>query len=481
MADRSSAWSNPSVLAFAGGADPLLRAREVATQLASIARARDLQGPPVDVLALARAAGINVRAVNEVADARIVVETAGANQAGTRPDQEDFSTFPDGTEGLTIDYNPNRPRGRLRFSIAHELAHACFPGVGDQVRHRTGPGAVADSERGDNWELELLCNVIASELLLPDDAVAGLLNIATDIDFIMETRRRWDVSVEALLRRLTRATPRALTMAAISHVGHNGEKALRLDYADHSDGTPDASALRSLKHGQFLPGAELFLDCVAVGQTVRGAVQIGPDVFGAQAVGAPPYPGSRLPRVLALLEEPDQPDAHPEIAYVTGDLLQLDAGAEPVVIAHVVSDASHTWGRFNVGASLSATFPDAARAFRSWAIADSQNLRLGRVHFLDQTLRGREITVASMVAQHGFGPSVSVRLRYDALAECLDTVAERACQQGASVHIPRIGSGQAGGRWDVIADLIDTHLVARGVNVTVHTKPSWQSAAGQTG
>jgi hypothetical protein len=472
MIDRPQAWSNPSVLAFAAGVDPLVKARQVAAQLVAVARVRNLQGPPLDVLALARAVGIHVRAVDEVADARIVAASSGSNISETACVGEDLSPFPDGTSGLTIDYNPSRPRGRLRFSVAHELAHACFPGVGEQVRHRTGSGAVPDADDGDNWELELLCNVIASELLLPDDAVVGLREIATDIDFIMETRRRWDVSIEALLRRLTRATNRVLTMVAVSRVSRDGENVPRLDYADHSEETPPGSPLRRLTHGQLLPEASLLLSCVAVGQTVRGEVRIGEQPFAAQAVGAPPYPGGRFPRVLALIERPDVPDAHPGINYVTGDLLDLDDTAGPTVVAHVVSDASHVWGRRNVGAVLSRAFPDAARAYRAWTIADPENLRLGRVHRLDQLLEGREVTVASMVAQAGFGPGQEVRLRYDALAQCLDQVADLAAERGARVHVPRIGAGQAGGRWDVIAELIDEHLVKRGVAVTVHTKPA---------
>jgi IrrE N-terminal-like domain len=472
MVDRTPAWSNPSVLKFAGGTDPLLKAREVAAHLFVVARARNLEGPPVDVLALARAAGIHVRAVNEVADARIVAPSDPGNRTKTSRPADDFASVLEGTPGLRIDYNPSRPKGRLRFSIAHELAHACFPGVGEQVRHRTGSGAVSVVDDGDNWELELLCNVIASELLLPDDAVAGLLDIATDIDFIMETRRRWDVSIEALLRRLTRATRRALTMVAVSRVGRDGEKVPRLDYADHSDATPAESSLRSLSHGQLLPAGSMLLDCVAVGQTVRGEIQIDGTAFAAQAVGAPPYPGGRFPRVLALLEEPDKIEVHPGIVYVTGDLLDLDDGTGAVVVAHVVSDASRVWGRMNVGATLSRAFPDAARAFRWWTIADAENQRLGHVHVLDQLLNGREVIVASMVCQAGFGPGEAVRLRYDALAECLDRVADLAADRGASVHVPRIGAGQAGGRWDVIAELINTRLVERGVAVTVHTKPA---------
>lgn len=473
MPGPSPAWSNPSVLAFAGDTEPLLRAREVAARLAALACELNLQGPPLDVLALARASGIRVRAINDIADARIVADPTATPKTGTGRSPAEVDIFPDGTTGLTIDYNPTRPRGRLRFSIAHELAHACFPGVADQARHRTGVGAVADADDSDNWELELLCNVIASELVLPDDAVSGLVDIGTDIDFIMETRRRWDVSIEALLRRLTRAVPRPMTMLAVSRSVREGEHRARLDYTDVSESTPADSPLRSLSHGDPLPWAELLLlRCVAVGQTVRGEVRIADRPFAAQCVGAPPYPGGRYTRVLALVEDADHPDPHPGIEYVTGDLLDITSGTDPVLIAHVVSDASHGWGRFGVAATLSAAFPDAARAYRSWTVADADHLRLGGVHVVDQLLRGRQATVASMVAQHGYGPGAATRLRYEALALCLDDIADIARLHHAHVHLPRIGAGQAGGHWNVIAELIHTRLVARDIPVTVHTKPA---------
>ena len=58
--------------------------------------------------------------------------------------------------------------------------------------------------------------------------------------------------------------------------------------------------------------------------------------------------------------------------------------------------------------------------------------------------------IVSMVAQQGYGPGAVTRLRYDALREALAAVADLAARTGASVHIPRIGAGQAGGRWDLI-------------------------------
>ena len=74
-----------------------------------------------------------------------------------------------------------------------------------------------------------------------------------------------------------------------------------------------------------------------------------------------------------------------------------------------------------------------------------------------------------MVAQRGLGPGrEGPPIRYDAVAECLQKVAEKAAELGASVHMPRIGCGLAGGEWSHIEPLIEEHLCGRGVSVTVY-------------
>ena len=37
--------------------------------------------------------------------------------------------------------------------------------------------------------------------------------------------------------------------------------------------------------------------------------------------------------------------------------------------------------------------------------------------------------------------------------------------------MPRIGTGQAGGNWELIRDLVDEHLVRRGTPVFVYALP----------
>ncbi|MBW3600208.1 MAG: macro domain-containing protein, partial [Planctomycetes bacterium] len=62
--------------------------------------------------------------------------------------------------------------------------------------------------------------------------------------------------------------------------------------------------------------------------------------------------------------------------------------------------------------------------------------------------------VANMVAQAGtrvtkHGPPI----RYPALRECLRQLAAEAKNVNASVHMPRLGCGLAGGKWEEVARL----------------------------
>lgn len=73
-----------------------------------------------------------------------------------------------------------------------------------------------------------------------------------------------------------------------------------------------------------------------------------------------------------------------------------------------------------------------------------------------------------MIGQHGIkrgssGPPI----RYDAVEWCLAALAAHALRLG-SVHMPRIGCGLAGGRWERIEPLITVALSDHRVAVTVY-------------
>lgn len=160
--------------------------------------------------------------------------------------------------------------------------------------------------------------------------------------------------------------------------------------------------------------------------------------------------------------------------YVIGDATQpLHEG--PKVICHVCNDIG-AWGRGFVLA-LSRRWPEPEAAYRAWDRAGE----LGAVQLVQVE---PEAWVANMIGQHGIratkdGPPI----RYDALERCLATVAVEAGRLGASVHLPRIGAGLAGGSWDRIEPLILRQLTERGVSVTVYelatTPPPRRSRPGR--
>jgi len=190
-----SRWTNASVRQLAGDRDPI---DEITTR----ARARVLDGldrgwvgPPFDPLALARLSGIQVVGRDSIPDAQTVVDIGGK---------------------LVIEVNPNRPRARLRYSIAHELGHTLFPDCAKHVRNRSAYHEMV----GDEWQLEALCNIAAAEFLMPTGSFPELREETLSIDRILALRQLYEVSMEAVLIRFVRLVPPRLRDAG-SHSGVN--------------------------------------------------------------------------------------------------------------------------------------------------------------------------------------------------------------------------------------------------------------------
>ena len=463
------AWTNESVRTFAGGDDPLDKIVTISRRVMAAAADSGLDGPPFDPFKLAELLGLGLRARDDVADARVSSQTAGVRGSPEAP----LSEFVPAVAPLVLEYNPTRPRGRVRYNAAHEIAHAFFADVAEATRHRTGAGAVPHYGGDDSWQLELLCNVAASELLMPADAVAGVADIDPDIDFIMAQRQRFDVSTEALLRRLATATVRPLAVLATSRVADTGSSALRVEYVANSR----AFAVPTVR-GEQIQADTVLGGCTAVGQTVRGHLTMAGERLRVQAVGSPGYPGRLLPRVLAICEPADAPTvSNPRLRFVTADVTRPDAKG-PVVIAHVTNDASHAWGRQGVARALSTRFPEVARSYHYWTVSSPDHLRLGQLHIVEASV-DPPIRIASMLAQRGYGSGSPPRIVYAALADALNEVGKSAVAIGAEVHLPRIGAGQAGGRWDLIEAEIDEALIRRQIPVVIYTLPSRQARPGR--
>jgi len=152
------------------------------------------------------------------------------------------------------------------------------------------------------------------------------------------------------------------------------------------------------------------------------------------------------------------------ITYLQGDATQpLDTGDKIRVIAHSCNDDG-VWGG-GVGFALSRRWAAPKEAYRLW-YREQRGFELGAIQ-----LRHVEpgISVCNMIAQHGGGAKGGVSpIHHEALAMCLRSLGDLLHDHSASVHMPRIGCGLAGGTWDKVEPLIQEHLCDQGSNVYVY-------------
>jgi len=433
-------WTNPSVLAFAGDQDPLRAIEEAVRELALKAIDKGWTGPPYDPFTLAAILGYEVAASDEVRDAM-------ATQERGRPP--------------TITFNPSRSRNRISFSIAHEIVHTLFDDFANEARYRLG-----ESSRSDAWQLEMLCNVGAAELLMPLDGFELLSPERVTIDWVLGRRQELKVSTEALLLRLVRLADFACAMFCASRVSDPGAKPkIRLDYVATS------RAWNINQHARHLSSSATLEKCTAISYTAKGVEQW--PLFGEQAriecVGLPGYGGQAFPRVAGIaIPTRELPRAAPTIEYLVGDATApTDRGER--LIGQIVNNRSATWSPAGFSGAVKKKWPIVQSQFRAWADADRQNLTLGRSHIFEVEPR---LHLVSMVAQAGFGPSPVPRLKYEALRDCLRTLADFARERGASVHLPRIGTGQARGSWEVVRNLLEEEVACKGIKVCVYDLPN---------
>lgn len=163
------------------------------------------------------------------------------------------------------------------------------------------------------------------------------------------------------------------------------------------------------------------------------------------------------------------------IKYLKGDATRPESW-DNAIIAHIVNDDGK-WGKGFVMA-ISRRWPEPEERYRAWykdRDRPSSGFKLGAVRFvavktIDTVLnQDKKVWVANMIAQHGIrGPGNPTPIRYGALSLALAHVADFAKKNNASVCMPKIGSGLAGGDWEKIERIILETIDSQGVSVTVY-------------
>lgn len=426
-------WTNKSVLLFANGEDPVALIERKARDLVFRAIDGGWQGPPFNPVKLADLLGINAQPNSEVADAQTV--TNG--------------------EKIVIEYNPTQSRERMRFSIAHEIAHTLFPDYSEATRHRGG------SNTADDWQLELLCNIAAAEFVMPVGSIPAHPKLS-NIELLMTERRKFDVSAEAFLMRMVKVVDEPVLMFCASATeSEPGVPQYKIDYDTRSQSAP-ALFLR----GKAIPKSSVVSECSAIGYTIhREENFFSSNNVLVECVGIPGYPGSLYPRVAGIVRFASERAKEP-IRYVHGDVLNPH-GHTKSVVCQLVNDKARVWGG-GVAKLAAAKFPLAQKDFSSWLPSVPFHERLGTVHFARVN---DNLTIASLVGQSGFGPSATPRIRYQALEQCFEKVKDFSVKESADVHLPRIGTGGAGASWEAVEEILRSVLVDAGISVTVYDTP----------
>ncbi|MDD9979806.1 MAG: ImmA/IrrE family metallo-endopeptidase [Gammaproteobacteria bacterium] len=441
MVESRTGWTNASVVNFAAGADPIAKMEQEARQAVLCAVDEGWQGPPFDPIELARIMGISVRPNAALADARVF-------WAG---------------DGFQIEYNPHRPRGRVNFSIAHEIAHTFFPDCAEEVRNRS-----REKWERRNWQLEVLCNVGAAELTMPVGSFPSDDDAVVTIEELMRLRKDFQVSAEAVLLRLVKLASSSVACFSATRVPKPDNTAeYRMEYRIASSHWPE----RTTRRGQRRFRSRVLDECVAIGTTSKGTETWEPNApaVHVEAVALPPLPGIGHLRIAGFVRPAaEAPDVR-RIEYRQGNAAVFAADADAAIV-HIVNDKAQRWGPHGFARAVRRGYPSAYDDYAAWKTKNPQTTALGAIHVAG--VEGHNRYVVSLVAQRGYGGSVASRIQYGALDVALRNARDRLREAGVRlVQMPKIGTGQAGGNWRIIEGLIRERLVSAGFEVRVIDLP----------
>ena len=159
-----------------------------------------------------------------------------------------------------------------------------------------------------------------------------------------------------------------------------------------------------------------------------------------------------------------------KLTHVEGDVIAGAMKAEGgIILPHIVNNIG-LWGKGFVVA-LSDMWPIISFKYKLLvgATSNGEDL-LGH----NQTIMVRRgFQVINMFAQRGVrGRGNPNPISYGRLQKCLTGVSSTAFYHaGSSVHMPKIGSGLAGGDWEMIEKMVFETIVRNGTDVVVYTLP----------
>lgn len=151
------------------------------------------------------------------------------------------------------------------------------------------------------------------------------------------------------------------------------------------------------------------------------------------------------------------------INYLIGDATNPKTEGNKIIV-HICNDIGG-WGKGFVMA-ISKRWKEPEAKYREW-FKSQENFHLGNTQFVKVE---NNLWIANVIGQHKINKDENgnAPIRYDAILDGLEKVAQFAIENKASVHMPRIGCGLAGGTWDNIEPLINKTLLEKEIETYVY-------------
>ena len=184
--------------------DPEKIIRSLVQDKLAVARNFNWNGPPFNPRILASIMGISCEKSEKLSHS------------------DDAELYPTEDGRLVIRYNPDKPKARQNFSIAHEIAHTFFTDYQDQYKARNKIGKF-----DPNNEEEFLCDLGASEIIMPTpDFDLDVESMGISLKSLGELSKRYEASLEATAIRMigTDFYPCALIVLDYSHKPNEKDK-----------------------------------------------------------------------------------------------------------------------------------------------------------------------------------------------------------------------------------------------------------------
>ncbi len=152
-----------------------------------------------------------------------------------------------------------------------------------------------------------------------------------------------------------------------------------------------------------------------------------------------------------------------DIIYTRGDATNPLAIGNKIIV-HVCNDVGGWRKGFVMAISSKWTAPE--KQYRQW-FKSKENFALGETQFVQVE---NDTWVANMIGQKNINKDEEGNppVRYEAIGFALEKVAVFAKEKNASVHMPRIGCGLAGGKWVLMEPIIINTLSKKDIPVTVY-------------